>query len=190
MLALETNDRASVVQYMQQFRYRGTIAFETVLSVPRSERIPALIQEKNGTMRVAAVLTASINSAISNLNLRVGLNEDQVVEIAAMVIEASHEDNLALEDVLLFLQQLVRGEAGKIYDRLDIPTFFELFETYRESRHQKLVSVRYEEAQQFKTFGPQDRASEDTVSEKQLHREALGEHLKHIYEKQEPNAGK
>lgn len=120
-----------------------------------------------------------------NINLRVGLNEDQIAELSEQIIEQSGEDNLAVEDVLLFLRELITGKAGKIYDRMDIPTFFELFENYREKRHQAILNIRYEEQANHKVYGPSERSSEDTTSEKQEMREAMRDHLNHIYNKPE-----
>lgn len=153
--------------------------------MPTVERIPELTKSEEGKARVATVLTASLMSALSNINTRVGLNEDQVIELAFQIIDQSHEDNLSLEDVLLFMQQLITGQLGKIYDRMDMPTFFELFEVYRQERHEALQKIRYEQNANYKALGPTERASEDSTSEREAHRMALGEHLKHIY-KEEP----
>lgn len=125
----------------------------------------------------------AITSAMMNINLRVGLNEDQITEIAEQIIEQSQEDNLSVEDVLLFLRELVTGKAGKIYDRMDIPTFFELFENYRERRHQAVLNIRYEEQANHKVLGPSERSSDDTKTEKQEMREAMKDHLNHLYKK-------
>lgn len=119
------------------------------------------------------------------INLRVGLTEDQIITIATEIIEESKEDNLALEDVLLFLKDLITGKAGKIYDRMDVPTFFELFETYRQTRHDALQDIRYEQSVNYKALGPTERASDNNDREKELHRSALGDHLKNLY-KDEP----
>lgn len=161
---------------------RGVVKFDKVLAIPSNERIPAITKTLEGRMQVSAALTASIKSAFDNVNLRVGLSPDQMVELAEMVIDESVEDNLSLEDVLLFLQQLISGKAGKIYDRMDAPTFFELFETYRESRFQTLRMIRDEQHSQFKSFGNTgERASDDQDRERELNRSAMGDYLREKY---------
>lgn len=140
-----------------------------------------LSKTKEGRNSLLIALSAALNSALENINLRVSLNEDQIVELADRIIDDSFEDNLAIEDVLLFLQELVTGKAGKIYDRMDIPTFFELFENYRQRRHEKLLTIRYEESVNHKALGPTDRSSEDLDKERQAHKEAISDHLRHMY---------
>lgn len=170
--------------HLSTFKEQGVIQYKNLLAVPATDRLPALTATKEGRERVFYVLVASLTSALQNLNLRYGLNEDQVIELADQIIDQAHEDNLSLEDVLLFLQQLITGKAGKIYDRLDVPTFFELFETYREDRHQALKEYRYEEQVNHKSLGPTERSSEDVDRTK--HREAMGDYLKEMYKKPEP----
>jgi hypothetical protein len=76
-----------------------------------------------------------------------------MIEISDQIIEQSGEDNLALEDFLLFGQKFLVGEYGKIYDRMDVPTFFEFFEKYRQLRHEAILNVREEQHAQFKSMG-------------------------------------
>lgn len=153
-----TGNKTEVNYALAEYKERGVVKFDKVLSIPRNERIPALVATLEGRMQVSAAITASIKSAFDNINLRVGLSPDQMVEIAEQVIDQSEEDFLALEDVLLFLQRLITGQAGKIYDRMDVPTFFEMFETYRQERYEKLISIRDERHQNSKAQGDTERS--------------------------------
>lgn len=139
--------------YLSKFKERGQVIFQKVFEIPMQDRIPILVQEEAGRYQVLIALTASLKSLFSNINLRVGLNEDQLIEIAEQVIDQSHEDNLALEDFLLFGQKFLVGEYGKIYDRMDIPTFFEFFEKYRQIRYEAIRDLREERHSQFKSMG-------------------------------------
>ena len=150
---LDKGDKVALNKHLISFKERGVVVYDKVLAISLNERIPALIKTDEGWEAVQIALTASLKSAFGNFNLRVGLNEDQMIDLAEAIIDQSHEDNLAIEDVLLFLQKLVMGQAGKIYDRMDIPTFFELFEGYRQERHQKLMQHREEQSTQFKVMG-------------------------------------
>jgi hypothetical protein len=176
--------------HLSHFRNMGVVDFKAALSVPTEERIPTLSKTKEGYNALLIALTASIKSAMSNFNLRVGLSEDQMVELADQIITQSHEDNLSLEDVLLFLQDLISGKAGKIYDRMDIPTFFELFETYRQKRHEALLDIRYEQHVNYKALGPTERESENYDRERQAQREAIGDHLRKQYKEKFPDEPK
>lgn len=183
---LNKGDKAEINLALSQYKERGMVKFDKVLAISREQRIPTLVKTPEGRMEVVTALSASIKSALDNINLRVGLSADQVVEVAYQIIDESEEDWLALEDVLLFLQQLISGKAGKIYDRLDMPTFFELFETYRQERHEKLIAIRDEQKAQFRTLGDTgERLSDDTTKEKDLTRKAIGSYLRNKYKSDE-----
>lgn len=179
---LESNDRAAIAIHLSGFREMGKVNFGASLSVPAEERISAVSQSKEGYNRLLVAIGASLKSAFSNINLRIGLTEDQIVELADQIIIQSQEDNLSLEDVLLFLQELISGRAGKIYDRMDIPTFFELFENYRQQRHIALLNIRYEQEVNHKALGWSEREPND---EKEPHREALKYHLQRLYKEKQ-----
>lgn len=165
--------------HLAAFKNRGIIAFDKVLSIETKDRIPALAATSEGRYEVLIALTASLKSAFNNINLRVGLNEDQIIELADAIIDQSGEDNLSIEDILLFLQKLLVGDAGKIYDRMDIPTFFEMFEKYRQERHVSLLRIREEQQAQFKSSGDPERWTEthDKEQENSMH-EAMKEYMK------------
>lgn len=150
---LQQGDKMFVNMHLSKFKERGTIVFNKLFEISLDERIPALSKTEDGKYQVLIALTASLKSMFSNINLRVGLNEDQLIEIAELVIDQSHEDNFALEDFLLFGQKFLVGEYGKIYDRMDVPTFFEFFEKYRQVRHESILAIREEEHAQFKSMG-------------------------------------
>ena len=139
--------------HLSKFKERNVIQFNKVFEISLDERLPVLTKTDEGRYEILIALTASLKSLFSNINLRVGLNEDQMIEIAELIIDQSHEDNLALEDVLLFLQKFLVGDYGKIYDRMDVPTFFEFFEKYRQARHESVLNLRYEQHSQCKVEG-------------------------------------
>jgi hypothetical protein len=146
-------DKTAISLYLSRFKERNIIQFNKVFEISLADRLPEMASTEQGRYEVLIALTASLKSLFSNINLRVGLNEDQMIEIAEQIIDQSHEDNLALEDVLLFFQKFLVGEYGKIYDRMDIPTFFEFFEKYRQQRHEAILAIREEQHSQYKVMG-------------------------------------
>jgi hypothetical protein len=149
-------DRMAITKHLNKFKANGLIRFEKVMMLPSSERIPALAKTEDGRDEVLVALTAALKSAFNNFNLKFAMNADQVIELADQIIDQSFEDNLSIEDVLLFLQGLLTSKYGKVYDRMDIPLFFEFFEKYRQERHNQLRSVRDEERAQSKSAGRND----------------------------------
>jgi hypothetical protein len=146
--------------------------------VPVAERLPGLVKTY-GNDKIAAVLSVSITKALNNFNLRVGMNPDQITELCYQLIESANEDQLAIQDIMLFLDGLVKAKYGKVYDRMDIPTFFEMLEVYREKRFQDYQSVKEEQNAQFKAMGDSNRSSTDV--DKEANRNAMSEYLKSKY---------
>ena len=119
------------------------------------------------------IVTAGLTMALESMNLIRPMNEAQVMDLSMMVIETASEDNLALEDLMIFLQKLVRGHYGSNYESMDIPKFMSKFEEYRQERHQSIVRIREEQHAQHKALPVYDRYSEAiSEGEKQKHREA------------------
>lgn len=96
------------------------------------------------------------------------MNAAQIEELTYTVIETSEEDNLSLEDVVLFLQRLVRGEYGANYESMDITKFMEKFEVYREDRYQSIRNLRDEETASHRPDYSDTRLSEQRSQEENL----------------------
>jgi hypothetical protein len=124
------------------------------------------------------VLTARLGKAFAAMNLKRGINEDQIIDLAEAIIETSYEDNLSMEDVLLFLQQLVSGKVGKILDRMDIPLFFEFFEHYRQDRHLALQYLHYEAECNYKSLGDRTRTSDGLAENDSNTRQVMADYYK------------
>jgi uncharacterized protein YciU (UPF0263 family) len=159
--------------HMRMFKDRGVVNYDRTLAIPNHERITAICKSEQGYKEVYTVLTYYLAKTFTNLNLRKGMNEDQILNLVEKIIEESAEDNLSIEDVMLFLEQLEAGKCGKIYDRMDMPTFFEMFEVYREQRHQALVSKRQEQEANYKCLGDATRASDQHIKDDDSYRRAM-----------------
>lgn len=142
--------------------------------IPVVDRLPGLAKNY-GIDKVSAVLAKAITRTLSNFNLRVGMNADQVLELSLQLIESADEDQLAFEDIMLFLDGMVKYKYGKVYDRMDMPTFFEMLEVYREQRHQEFVRHRDEQNVQYKSFGDSNRTSNDV--DKESFRDAMKNYM-------------
>lgn len=155
------------------------VSYRKVLELPLNERIPTLIEQPGKRAEVLTAISAALKSAFNNINVRLSMSEDQVVELADMIIDQSHEDQLGIEDVLLFLGDLLQGKMGKVNDRMDIPTFFTLFEGYRQRRHEEMKGFKDEIDAQYRALPVNDRFVHDSVeSEKGVNRAAMARYLR------------
>src|ERR1700748_2459317 len=119
---------------------------------------------------------AAIQLAMESLNLSQGLTTNQIFDLVDNIIDSSTEDYLGLEDVILFLQKLARGEAGKLYKHIDIASFMEMFEKYRQERHLEYIRTKEEHHSQYKIVGKD--VSRNTVSHGNIDKDlSFSEHL-------------
>lgn len=122
----------------------GQINFPAIFEIPSEYRITEIA--KKDYKNTIAVLIAALTMAFESMNLIRPMNGSQIIDLADALIETSAEDNLALEDLLLFLQQLTRGAYGKMYEGMDMPKFILMLDMYREERFQSIHNIREEQA--------------------------------------------
>lgn len=163
---------------LRQYKYdSGAINFPAVLSVPSTDRIPVLA--KQDFKRILMLIVGALTLAVETLNVKRRLTEIQIVDLAEMIIDSSQEDYLSFEDLMLFLQKMTRGEY-KLPAELDVIKFMEVFEIYREQRHQELHEFRYNQHLQHKALGDATRVtSPDQLSE---HFASMGDRLSQMKE--------
>jgi hypothetical protein len=160
---------------MCRYKEKGEPLVMTVMElVPVSERLPAL-KELYGAEKIAAVLSVQITRTLNNFNLRVGMNPEQIMELSYAIIEDAEQDQLAIQDIFLFLDGMIKFKYGKVYDRMDMPTFFEMLEKYREQRHIEYQNKKEEAHSQYKAMGDTNRLSNDT--DKEANRNAMQQYL-------------
>jgi hypothetical protein len=162
---MEAGDKAGISIILREFKtQQGVVKYDKVLAIPVMDRIPALAEKDFHKM--ITIISAALTLAFEGMNLKRGMNALQVVDLAEAIIDTAGEDNLAMEDLMLFLQKLVRGEYGAMYESMDIPKFMTAFEEYREDRWKQLNNIRYEQAAQHKIQGDTGRSNQvDELSE-------------------------
>lgn len=88
------------------------------------------------------------------------MNADQIVECAHDLIMTTEEDQLSIEDYVLFFNGAKQGKYGKILDRLDQQTVFSMLEEYRQERHKQFVRIKQEKEAEFKSMGSTERTNQ------------------------------
>jgi hypothetical protein len=161
---------------MCRYKEKGeSLPMKVIELVPVSERLPALTKTY-GVEKISGILSIAITKALNNFNLRVGMNAEQIMQLSYSLIEEAEQDQLAIQDVLLFLDGMVKYKYGKVYDRMDMPTFFEMLEKYRDERHSAYMNGKEEAHAQFKAMGDSNRTSQDI--DKENNRNAMINYLK------------
>lgn len=114
-------------------------------------------RDLGGTIQLVA---AALTMAFEKMNLARPMTAFQVLDLAEEIADSGAEsDAIALEDLVLFLQKLVRGEYGPMYEGMDIPKFMEKFGKYRDERYNEAIRIRDEKHLQYKSLGDSNRSS-------------------------------
>lgn len=166
---MHKNDGLAIRNCMRQYTGEdGLPAFRNLLALPA--RIPHLVKGY-GDQQVHALISALIGAFANSFNVVRQMTAAQITACAFDLMESAKEDWLAMEDLVLFFDLARKGKYGKVYDRLDQQTIFEMLELYREERHQDLVRSREERDANFRGLGPSERMPVDTL---QLSLDSIG----------------
>lgn len=159
---LGLKDEDSLSMRLASFREKGIVRYERSLAVPMNQRIPELTKTPEGRKSVSIAIASSILSAFQHIDKdKARMSAATMREVAEAIIDSSHEDQLSLEDILLFLKDMLMGKFGKLPGALDMPAFFDIFEKYRDERYQTLRKIRWEEHLTFKSLGDSNRTFDD-----------------------------
>ena len=175
--ALQAQDSQAINRELKLFKNTdGSPKMEMVLAIQRDNRITEMAAVDN--TQVAAMIAVSLTSCFENMNLSRPMRPEQIIDLTDAIIESAGEDQLAIEDLLLFLQGLLRGKYGKMYESMDMPKFFEFFEQYREQRHKVFLDIKYEQEVRHKALGPSERSSDEFEGKEQSMRDELNRQFK------------
>jgi len=156
---LGLKDEDSLSERLASFREKGVVKYERSLALPMEQRIPALTQTPEGRKKVSIAIASSILAAFQHIDKdKARMSAATIKEVAEAIIDSSNEDQLSLEDVLLFLKDMLMGKFGKLPGALDMPAFFDIFEKYREERYQTIRKIRWEEHLSYKSLGDSNRS--------------------------------
>lgn len=171
---IQAGDKRSINIVLRDFKTdNGLVKYESVLAIPFENRIANMA--KKDFVQTSMIIVSAIHLAMESMNLKRSMTADQEIDLAEAIIDTSVEDWLALEDLMLFLQKLTRGEYGTLYESMDIPKFMEKFELYREDRHQNNIRIKEEIHIQRKKQGDTGRNTvPDELSE---HFSSIGERI-------------
>jgi len=86
-----------------------------------------------GEPAVLLILSIMVRDFCGSLNVVRNMNEDQILEAAAMLLNEC--DNFRLEDYTMMFALAKKGDLVKIYDRIDLQVITAILDAYWERRH-------------------------------------------------------
>lgn len=149
-------DIAAISQSVLPFLQADKVRFDEVLKISPFARIPNLTHAY-GFENIHKTLILLLGKFVNSFNLIRPMSEEQVIECAFDMVTTSQEDQLSIEDYVLFFKGARQGKYGKVLDHLDQQVVSEMLEAYRQERHINLVRIREEQHLAQKGLGPSDR---------------------------------
>jgi hypothetical protein len=124
------------------------------LSVVKYPKISDLLKtEKQGDMLL--YVSVLIRDFCSSMNVSRSMNEDQIVEAAAMLLTEC--GNFRLEDYTMMFAMAKRGQLVKIYERIDLSVITEMLDAYWQHRRDAAQQAQDEEINMLEGLGPSVR---------------------------------
>lgn len=162
---MEAGKIQEITPILRQYKLsKGGIDFPKIFNIPVAQRITALAEQD--FTRINMLIVAALTMALENMNLKRGLNEIQILNLSEAIIDSAHEDNLTFEDLMLFLQQFVRGKYPMSYESLDLPKVMKALDIYRDERWHEGIRIRDERIAQWQGLGDAGRSAKaDPLSE-------------------------
>jgi len=145
----------------QQYSKNGEINFPLLLSIPLNDRIPALMQEF-GLKRMYNLLLMIVRAFCFSLPIpkTKKLSETRMSVCACDLILTAQEDQLSLEDIILFFERAKSGRYGPIKSLLSHYQVMVLLDKYRAERYEAFMKIEDEKNAELKTHGPAERTCE------------------------------
>lgn len=149
----------------QNYQQDSAVKYEALLAIPLSERIPGLIESygKKTVHRLLVMILEEFNNRLA-LPRAKKLTQTKISIAACELMLTAYEDQLALEDVILFLQRTKAGLYGPIKSLVLPSVLFDKFELYRQARHDVFVRLKEARDAELKAVSATPRrASEPTA---------------------------
>lgn len=129
----------------------GGIDYSLIFAIPKENRITAMAQRN--FPETSGIISVAISLAQDGMNLIRPMTSSQIFDLAEAIIDDAAHDNISLEDLMLFLQKLIRGEYTDVYEGLDVPKVMKRFGEYRDTRWEEGIRLRDEKDAEFKRLG-------------------------------------
>ena len=142
-LEYEVISNLAMKQYVAE---EDTIQFDGLLSILLSERIPGLIADY-GLKRAHRLIKMVLQEFCYNIPLpkSAKLSDTKIAACACDLILAAYEDQLALEDLIVFFELAKKGRWGKFKGTLTHFSIMQKLEQYRMERSSAYYKLKDEQ---------------------------------------------
>ena len=145
----------------KQFLQGDKILFERLLSIPLTERIPALINDY-GLQRAHRLIKLVLQEFCYGVPLpkSAKLSETKIAACACDLILSAYEDQLSLEDLIIFFERAKAGKYGKFKGMVTHFSIMQKLDQYRLERSAAYHKLKEEQEEQYKKMNELPRRGE------------------------------
>jgi hypothetical protein len=154
---------------LQQYVKKDKPDFELLLSIPLTERIPGLIKEY-GLKRMHKLVKLVLQEFCYSIALPKSkkLTETKMSVCACDLILVAEEDQLSLEDLIVFFELAKRGTYGKFKGTLTHFAIMQKLEDFGQERFNAYVEMKAQKEEEQKKLGPLERTSPEPTAIRHL----------------------
>lgn len=153
---MQVGQNREIAIILKQYRTpQGLIKYENIFAVPNEERIKELV--KRDFMQATAIVVVALTLAFEKMSFKKKIDGVLINNIADEIVDTAEQDNLSIPDLMLFLQNLIRGEYGNV-EELSVSRFMNLFRQYRDKRWEEWFLFKENEHLQYKSIGDSSRS--------------------------------
>lgn len=121
------------------------------LGVVQYPQIRDLVQD-NGEPVVLLLIAVMVRDYCASVNVARNMNEDQILEAAAMLMEEA--GNFRLEDYAMMFALAKRGKLVKVYERIDLTTITDMADAYYAERRDAKINQQEQEIERQEVQAP------------------------------------
>ena len=131
---------------IKQYTEGEEVAFEKLLSIPLTERIPGLINEY-GLKRAHRLIKTILQEFTWSVALpkSAKLSETKISAVACDFILVAYEDQLAIEDFIVAFERMKKGAYGKFKGTVTHYSVMEKLNQYRTARSAAYEQLKAEQ---------------------------------------------
>jgi hypothetical protein len=154
---------------LQQYVNKGKADFRLLLSIPLKERIPGLISEY-GLKRMHKLVKLILQEFCYSIALPKSkkLTETKTSACACDLILVAEEDQLSLEDLIVFFELAKAGKYGKFKGILTHFGIMQKLEQFRQERYETYIQLKEQIQESQKSEGPAEKISPEPTAIKNL----------------------
>ncbi|HEX8315229.1 MAG TPA: DUF6633 family protein [Flavisolibacter sp.] len=145
----------------KQYLQGGVVHFDKLLSIPLTERIPGIIKDY-GLQRAQRLIKLVLQEFCysSPLPKSAKLSDTKIAACACDLILAAYEDQLSLEDLIIFFERAKEGKYGKFKGMITHFSIMQKLEQYRMDRSETYRRLKDEQEAQLKKMNEIPRIGE------------------------------